>query len=176
MFKTLKPRHSNPPATEVWYSSTMKQPTIVICASAAFYKHVNDIAAKLTAAGLDVVVPKTAQRMAETGDYDVSHYKTWFGDADEYVKKADYMRSHFDEITNGDIVLVINDEKHGQPDYIGPNVLLEMGLAWYQNKPIYIFGKLPADSPFEEEIKGFMPIILHQDLHPLITAAKKRSK
>ena len=63
----------------------MKQPTIVICASAAFYKHANDIAAELTVAGLNVVVPKTARRMAETGDYDVSHYKTWFGNADEYV-------------------------------------------------------------------------------------------
>ena len=103
--------------------------TIVICSSAAFYEHANEVKTKLEAAGLSVVVPKTAVRMAETGDYDISHYKTWFGDASDYDKKADYMRSHFDEITKGDIILVVNDEKHGQPGYIGPNVLMEMSLA-----------------------------------------------
>jgi diphthamide synthase subunit DPH2 len=146
----------------------MKYPTIVICSSAAFYKHVNDVAAELEKAGRTVIVPKTARRMAETGDYDVSHYKTWFGNAEDYDKKADYMRTHFDEITAGDIVLVVNDEKHGKPNYIGANVLLEMGLAWYQQKPVYILNDLPEDSPFEEEIKGFAPIVLHGDLTPLI--------
>lgn len=150
----------------------MSSPTIVICSSAAFYKHANDVKAELEKARRTVVVPKTAVRMAETGDYDVSHYKTWFGNADDYTLKADYMRTHFDEITAGDIVLVINDEKHGQPNYIGANVLLEMGLAWYQNKPIYILNDLPVDSPFEEEIKGFSPIVLHGDLMSIITATK----
>ncbi len=149
----------------------MKQPTIVLCSSAAFYKHVNEIAAELEAAGLTTVVPKTARRMAETGDYDVSHYKTWFGNADDYSLKADYMRSHFDEITAGDIVLVVNDEKHGKLNYIGANVLLEMSLAWYQDKPVYILNDLPEDSPFEEEIKGFNPIALHGDLSSLTKKA-----
>lgn len=148
--------------------TNVKSPTIVICSSAAFYKHVNDVATELEKAGIRVVVPKTARRMAETGDYDVSHYKTWFGNADDYVKKADYMRTHFDEIAAGSIILVINDEKHGQANYIGPNVLLEMGLAWYQNKPIYILNGMPKNSPFEEEIKGFMPVVLNGNLATLI--------
>lgn len=151
----------------------MRQHTIVICSSAAFYKHANDVRDDLEKAGCAVVVPKTARRMAETGDYDVSHYKTWFGNEDDYVLKANYMRTHFDEITKGDIVLVVNDEKHGQPNYIGANVLLEMGLAWYQGKPVYILNDLPENSPFEEEIKGFTLTALHGDLAPLITAVKK---
>lgn len=141
--------------------------TIVICSSAAFYKHANEVAAELEKAGLHAVVPKTARKMAETGDYDTSHYKTWYGNEGDYDKKADYMRTHFDEITKGDVVLVVNDEKHGKQNYIGANVLMEMSLAWYQNKPVYILNDLPTDSPFEEEIKGFMPIVLHGDLDPL---------
>jgi len=148
----------------------MSSATIVICSSAAFYKHANAVKDELEKAGCRVIVPKTAVRMAETGDYDVSHYKTWFGNAEDYDKKADYMRTHFDEITAGDIVLVVNDEKHGRANYIGANVLLEMGLAWYQHKPIYILNDLPADSPFEEEIKGFAPIALHGDLGSLISS------
>ena len=110
--------------------------------------------------------------MAETGDYDVSHYKTWVENEADYNLKADYMRAHFDEITKGDIVLVVNDEKHGQENYIGANVLMEMSLAWYQNKPVYILNGMPTDSPFEEEIKGFLPTVLRGNLAPLITAAK----
>lgn len=150
----------------------MSSRTIVICSSAAFYKHANDVKAELEKAGCTVVVPKTALRMAKSGDYDVSHYKTWMENEEDYRLKADYMRTHFDEITKGDIVLVVNDEKHGQADYIGANVLMEMSLAWYQNKPVYILNGMPTDSPFEEEIKGFLPTVLHGDLTPLIAATK----
>lgn len=151
----------------------MKNITIVICSSAAFYRHVNVVAAELQAAGVAAVVPKNAAVMAERNDYDVSHYKTWYNDEGTYDKKADFMREHFDKITDGDIVLVVNDEKHGVPNYIGPNVLMEMSLGWYQNKPIYILNRLPSDSPFEEEIKGFMPVVLNGDLSPLISLVKK---
>jgi len=106
-----------------------KVPTVVICSSANFYKHVNEIAEQLRALGVKVIVPKNARTMAETGDYDVSHYKTWFANADDYSKKAELMRTHFDEVKQGDIVLVVNDEKHGKPNYIGANVLMEMSLG-----------------------------------------------
>lgn len=138
--------------------------TITICSSASAYKQVVDIETQLKTLGFDVIIPKTARVMAESGDFDVSHYKTWFGNADDYVKKADYMRAHFQEIERGDAILVANYEKHGAANYIGPNVLMEMGIAFYFNKPIYILNDLPENSPFEEELKGFMPSILHGDL------------
>lgn len=137
---------------------------IVICSSAAFYKHVAELAPAIDALGFEAVIPKTARKMAETGNFDVASYKTWYDDAADYDKKADLMRAHFDEITAGDAILVINDEKHGVPGYIGPNVLMEMSLAWYQKKPIYLLNPFPDDSPFEEEIKGMNPIILNGDL------------
>lgn len=152
------------------------RPTVVICSSASFYKHANAVKSELEAHGLTVVVPKTALKMAETGDYDVSHYKTWYADETDYHKKADYMRAHFDEVTKGDIVLVVNDEKHNQANYIGPNVLMEMSLGWYQNKPIFVLNDLPNDSPFIEEIKGFGSIPLHRDLAKFMTEAKALSR
>ena len=109
----------------------------------------------------------------ETGNYDVEQYKTWYSDDADYTKKADLMRAHFDEITDGDGILVVNDEKHGVPGYIGPNVLMEMSLAWYQKKPIYILNDLPKDSPFEEELNGMMPIVLRGQLERLIDDAQQ---
>src|SRR5690606_27675415 len=110
--------------------------TLVICSSATFYEHVANITDQLEAQGLAVVIPKTAERMKETGDFNVEKIKTWVNNPDDYSIKAEYIRGHFDRITEGSAILVVNDEKHGVPGYIGPNVLMEMALAWYQKKPI----------------------------------------
>ena len=142
----------------------MSKPTIVLCSSASFYKHVNEIAAELTSQGFTAVVPKNALVMAQTGDYEVAHYKTWFEDDTTYHKKADYMRTHFNKIAQGDIVLVVNDKKHGQENYIGANVLMEISLGWYLHKPIYCLNDLPTNSPFEEELKGMSVKPLHGTL------------
>lgn len=146
---------------------------VVICSSAAFYEHAIGVKDELVAAGVEVIVPKTARAMEQSGNYEVEAYKTWYENADDYDKKAELMRTHFDEITNGDSILVINDEKHGKPGYIGPNVLMEMSLAWYQKKPIYILNDLPKESPFEEELKGMMPVILKGNLERLIRDAQQ---
>jgi len=140
---------------------------LVLCSSAAFYQHVVTLATELEANAMDVVIPVTARKMRDTGNFDVSTYKTWYENPDDYTKKANLMRLHFDEISGGDAILVVNDEKHGIKDYIGPNVLLEMSLAWYQKKPIYILNNIPVDSPFEEEIKGMAPVVLNGDVSKL---------
>lgn len=141
-------------------------PTVVVCSSASFYRHAITIESKLRELGFDVVLPHNAYKMAEKDDFDTSHTKTWYENPEEYHKKSDYMRRHFDEIAKDscDMILVLNDEKHGQPHYIGPNVLMEMGLAFFFKKPIYILNEIPKNSPFEEEIKGFMPTVLHGQL------------
>jgi len=135
--------------------------TITICSSANFYRQVVEVQELLEQAGFKVLIPSNAQVMKETGDYNVEHYKTWFADAKDYHKKAAFMRDHFDEVAKGDAVLVVNNEKHGVPNYIGGNVLMEMALAFYLHKPIFILNEVPEESPFLEEILGFEPIVLH---------------
>src|SRR5258706_12469935 len=95
------------------------KPTITICSSAAFYQHVGELQTQLEGMGFIVLAPKMAQQMKEQNDYDVTHYKTWLVAPGEYDKKAKFMRGHFDEVARGDAVLVVNDEKHGKPNYIG---------------------------------------------------------
>lgn len=140
---------------------------IAICSSASVYEQVNQLADKLIERDFTPVVPHNARLMKQSGDYDITHYKTWFADAGDYGKKADLMRKHFDEIAKSDAILVANYEKHGQANYIGGNVLMEMAIAFYLHKPIYILNDIPESSSFEEEIKGFMPIVLRGDLTQL---------
>ncbi|HRJ06776.1 MAG TPA: hypothetical protein PK096_01550 [Candidatus Saccharibacteria bacterium] len=147
--------------------------TIVICSSAAFYQQVGEIADDLESNGIIVVIPHTARVMRESGNYDVSAHKTWYEKEADYTRKADLMRWHFDEIASGDSILVVNHEKHGQPNYIGPNVLMEMSLAFYLKKPIYILNDLPESSPFEEEIRGMFPIVLNGSLEKLQSLIKR---
>jgi hypothetical protein len=142
---------------------TGPKPKIVICSSVSFYRQVIDSKERLETLGLEVIVPRIALVMQQNNDYEVSHYKTWFADENDYDKKAELMRAHFDKIAAGDAILVLNYEKHGKQNYIGANVLMEMGLAFFLKKPIFVLNELPADSPFEEELKGMMPVLLQGD-------------
>jgi hypothetical protein len=137
------------------------KPLITICSSANFYRQAGDIQEQLQKLGLEVIIPAMARRMKETGDYEVSNYKTWYADPGDYHKKAELMHGHFEEVAKADAILVLNYEKNGKQNYIGANVLMEMALAFHLRKPIFILNEMPEDSAFEEELKGMMPAILH---------------
>jgi hypothetical protein len=148
----------------------MATPTVTICSSANFYQQAVDIQAAIENRGFACIIPQTAEKMKASGDFDVSHYKTWFGDAKDYPKKATLMRDHFNEVYKGDVALVLNFEKHGEANYIGGNVLMEMALAFYFNKPIFIYNEIPERSKFLEEILGMQPTVLHGQLDALYSA------
>jgi hypothetical protein len=142
-------------------------PIITICSSVSFYKQVIAVQAQLQALGYEVLIPATANKMRDSGDFEVSHYKTWFGNADNYHKKTTLMRGHFDEVVKADAVLVLNYEKHGASNYIGGNVLMEMALAFHSKIPIYLLNEIPEESSFLEEIIGLGAIPLYGDLSAL---------
>lgn len=152
------------------------KPVITICSSATFYRQAVDIQDQLNKLDFDVIVPISATKMKESGDFEVSHYKTWFADANDYHKKANLMRTHFAEVEKSDAILVLNYEKHGIQNYIGGNVLMEMSLAFWLNKPIFIINEIPEVSTFEEEIRGMEPILLHGDVEALPTLYKEYLK
>ena len=140
------------------------KPTIVICSSMAFYRHANVIADELRNQGLHVIVPENAIKMKQSGNYDPKAYSTWFKNPNEFKRKGELMRTHFDKITKADAILVVNDEKHGIAGYIGPNVLLEMGLAFYLGKTIFVLNPVGDEARIYEEVLGMGSIILNGDL------------
>ena len=149
-----------------------RKPVVTICSSANFYRHVVDIQEQLEKLGFRVIIPHTAKVMKKTGDFDVNHYRTWLKDKKDYHKKTWLIREHFKEVANSDIVLVVNHEKHGTPNYIGGNVLMEMALAFHLGKPIYILNEIPSESLFLEEIIAMNPIAMRGNLAPLIQDIK----
>jgi hypothetical protein len=142
-------------------------PTITICSSASFYRQAVDVQAQLQKLDYRVIIPATAEKMKHSGDFNVQHYKTWFGNKNDYHKKTALMRGHFDEVKKGDAILVLNYEKHDIKNYIGGNALMEMALAFFLHKPIFILNEIPENSNFLEEIIGLNPVLLHGKVEAL---------
>ena len=138
--------------------------TIVLCSSGSFYKHVNEIAAELEKMGYKTVVPATAYKMLKSGDYDIAKVKAWMSDPKYFHLKQGLAMAHFNEVASGDSVLVVNDNKPGRPNYIGPNATMEWGLAYYLKKPIFILNGVSKDSNYYEEVYGMSTTVLDGDL------------
>lgn len=134
--------------------------TIFLCASMAFYKELVGIEKKLQEKGFVVKIPVSAQIMKKKNDFEVSHFKGVF----THGEKAEFIRKNFQEIAKSDSILVVNNEKNGVKGYIGANVLMEIGLAFYLKKRIYIYNEVEESTPCREELLAFEVQFINHDL------------
>lgn len=137
-----------------------RKKTIFLCASMAFYPELIGIQEQLTLAGFTVGVPISVQIMKERNDYDVAHFKDSVNDE----QKGEFIRANFKEIAKMDSILVINSTKNGMKGYIGANVLMEIGIAAYLNKKIYVWNPVDANAPYAEELHALGVIAIDQNL------------
>ena len=79
-------------------------------------------------------------------------------------RENDYLKVHYKHILESDAILCVNLEKNGIENYIGGNVLIEMGQAYVNNKKIFLFNTIPTDVPYTDEIEAIDPICLNGDL------------
>jgi len=146
----------------------MKKINLAICASASFYKKVIEFSYELEELGINVILPDMAAKMKSEGRENDEVVVDWSTHPSGYGWKAELIRGHFEEIAKSDAILVMNYEKHGKANYIGPNVLMEMAVAFYLHKPIYVLNGQPEDSPLIDEILGLQPVFLEGDVNQLL--------
>jgi hypothetical protein len=132
---------------------------ITICASMRFLDKMEEAEEKLIKMGHQVLVPKGLTMVREKL-WQVP--KTPMGRVRAKIK-YDFMKSHFNKIKEGDAILVLNYEKDGQVNYIGPNTFAEMCVAFWLGKKIFLFNPIPKFFVWEE-VKGMKPIVLNGDL------------
>ncbi len=77
-----------------------------------------------------------------------------------WVKKEELMKNHFSKIEWCDAILVLNHDKNGVAGYVSGNTLMEMGVAQYLGKRIYLIKPIPEIS-YKKEIIGTKPIIIN---------------
>lgn len=144
---------------------------ITICGSIAFYAEMLEIKEKLEQLGHQVKLPPFevkdengnlisvkqyyAKRKAETDD------ASWIWD-----RKEEAMRVHFQKVEWCDAVLILNYDKNKILNYVGANTLMEMGLAFYLNKKLFLLNDIP-DIDCKEEILGMKPRVIDSDLEKI---------
>ncbi len=139
-----------------------------------FYKEMENLAEKLREAGHEVKVPLLRIEVEEAGKKRNMSITTFieerggidlFGvDHPVWEEKSSAIDAHFEKIEWGDAVLAANYDKRGVAGYVGGNTLMEMGLAKYLQKKIYLLLPVSSEVSYKEEILGMKPIILNNDL------------
>ena len=66
--------------------------------------------------------------------------------------KEDAIKDHFEKIKWGDGILVANYEKRGIGGYVGGNTLIEIGMAFYLKKRIFILNPISSEISYKQEI------------------------
>ena len=91
--------------------------------------------------------------------------KRWHdGERAALKRENNYFRDHYKHILESDAVLIVNLEKHGIKNYIGGNVLMEMGQAYVNDKKIFFLNDMPSGLSYMDEIEAMDPICLSGNL------------
>ena len=141
---------------------------ITICGSIAFFDQITEVKAELEKMGHVVDIPPREVEDEQGNLISVKAYYELRKSSGEdaiwvWEKKKEAMLMHFDKVAWADAILVANYEKNEIPGYIGANTLIEMGLALYLGKKIYLLYQLPKIN-YSEEILGMHPIVIEGDL------------
>lgn len=137
---------------------------IMICGSMSFAKEMLELQGTLNSLGYETAIPCDA----------VLHFENpeLIDDLDknrEYLAENNIMKRCFDLVADSDAVIFLNHKKNQVEGYIGTSSLMEMGLAYYLGKKIYLMYPYPnpEDHRWAHEVASFKPIILNGNIELL---------
>jgi hypothetical protein len=145
---------------------------ITICGSTAFINEMEAVAKQLAEMGHEAEFPPVKFVDGDGKEWHtVDYYKFKktqpFNNPEFLNNHTQRIRDHFDKVQWADVILVTNYDKNGVANYIGPNTLMEMGLAFYLGKKIYLLNPIP-DTPWKEEILGMRPVVISGNFEKVI--------
>lgn len=135
---------------------------IFICGSMHFAKKMLEVKQELKNLGYEADVPCDAQAFADNRNLTTDNHEENY----KYCLETDIMRKCFNEIAKSDAILTLNYSKNGLDGYIGASGLIEIGLAYYLNKKIFLLYPPPPveKTKYTHEILIMQPVILNGDL------------
>jgi len=134
---------------------------ITICGSMAFAKEMLDTKNQLEKLGHICFIPESTDNYAEGKMEKVSG-----SESAERKIANNFIRKHYELITNSDAILVLNYDKKGVKNYIGGNSLMEMGFAHVHNKKVFLLNPVPYLS-YSDEISAMTNMVLNGDLNKI---------
>lgn len=124
-----------------------------------FHKEMSKAKLDLEAMRHTVYVPKSIELMDTIG-----YVHPTIDEAKVEAKiEHDFIREHFKKIEKSDAILVLNYDKKGIANYIGGNTFLEIGLAYWLGKKMFLLNPIP-DMDYITELHAMQPTVLHGDL------------
>lgn len=135
---------------------------ITICGSSKFRHEMVEYKRKLENLGHEIIVH--------------DHYiKSVNGEMPELMKRVEqehaklkkennYIKWYYNAIANSEAILVLNYDKNGIKNYIGGNVLMEIGFAHVNGKKIFLLNPIPEEVSYTDEIEAMVDVILNGDL------------
>ncbi len=136
---------------------------IYVLGSSHFYKEMVDCKDQLCALGYDGWIHPDYEAFARGEKRDI--IDRWYkGERAAIKRENNYLMEHYEGILKSDAILIVNLEKKGVKNYVGGNVLMEMGQAYVNHKKIFFLNGMPAGFPYMDEIEAMDPICLNGDL------------
>ena len=138
---------------------------ITLCGSIAFIDEMLKVKKELEARGHIVKMPPTeikdhnGKTVSVKTFYDIRKNEK-DSESGVWGIMSENMRKHFAKVEESDAILVVNHDKNNIAGYIGANTLIEMGLAYYLRKKIFLLNDIPEIS-YKEEILGVKPQVIH---------------
>ncbi|MEK7070257.1 MAG: hypothetical protein AAB966_00450 [Patescibacteria group bacterium] len=136
---------------------------ITVCGSMKFYQEMRLIKESITRLGHIPILPKGIEKEIPVEARDDMSIDEIVAAKIEY----DFIREHFRKIQESDAILVLNYKKKEIEGYIGGNTFLEMGLAFYLQKKIYLLHDIP-EMEYKTEMHAMQPIILHGNIKNIV--------
>jgi|SRR5215204_4074855 len=132
--------------------------TVVICGSMKNYELMSKICRFLQAAGLGAVAPDRDEPIANQA-----------AETPQELKR-DASRRHMRRIRQDDTaaILVVNVDRPGAQDYVGPNAFAEIGVAFSDEREVFLLKGMPAS--YAEELAAWGVKCLNGDIRPLLQA------
>lgn len=145
---------------------------ITICGSTAFIEEMEEVSKRLETIGHEVKFPPVSVvnergETIYTRDYYEQRKSMSLGNVRFWEKHTVNIKNHFAKVAWSDAVLITNYNKNGIDNYIGPNTLMEMGVAFYLGKKIFLLNPVPKIA-WAEEILGMRPIIIGGDFQKIL--------
>lgn len=127
---------------------------IVLCGSMSFAQDIVKIRGKLKRMGHEVIAPDSVDKYA----------RGYIDTEDKWDKiENDVIKSYFSKISEGEAVLIVNQEKLNIPNYMGGNSLIELAYAHILGKKKFLLNPIPKLN-YTDEIEAMHPVILDGDL------------
>lgn len=135
---------------------------IVVCGSMAFYVNMLEQKQHLRQSGIHALIPNIDDQLMEPISEEI-HQKA------KRQASMRHIRRIRDEKTFA--ILVVNIDKYGIRDYIGPNSFAEIAIALAHYKRIYLYQGIPDF--YKDELLSWQVIPLEGNLSRLISDYRK---